>query len=157
MASQSITKTVTANGDKVNWNLVISGDSLIICQNAQTAFVIPSGVSLTGLSDVGSSIINVPQGFYNLTNNIWFIGDLAIGQQLNVTFEYTVDDITLKDPNDNRFLVTAQLTSSCAENPTTDNLSTLVIEVIDPCTQVSLSIGVDDDATATSSADLSIG
>jgi hypothetical protein len=153
----SVVREVTANGDTANINVTVNGDQFSICHNTQVAFTIPSGVSLTGPSVAGSTEITVPQGYYNLSNDIWYVGDLAVSQQLLNNFEFTVDDISLKDPNDNRFLVVITLTSSCTETNTTDNVTTLVIEVVDPCTQVTLSIGVDEDATSPSSADLSIG
>lgn len=152
----SSVKTVTANGQSVDFIITVNGDQFEVCHNAKVVLTMPSGISLTGPSNSGSTIINVPQGFYKLTNDTWYIGDLTIAQKLENTFEFTVDDVDLKGV-DNRFLISAVLTSACTESSSTDNTATLVIEVVDPCTQVSLSIGVDDDATATSSSDISIG
>jgi hypothetical protein len=153
----SVVKEVTANGEKVSFTVVVNGDPYEICYNAQVALTIPDGVTISGPSNAGSSIINVPVGFFKSSDKTWYMGDLAAGAQVQNTFEFTVNNIELVDENDNRFLVVATLTSACTETDATDNVTILTIEVVDPCTQVSLSIGVDDDATSVSSSDLSIG
>lgn len=154
----SVVKYVTANGQTVDFKTTVNGDQFEICPNARVAFTIPSGVTIEGPSDAGSSIINVPQGFFNNSNKTWYLGDLAAGAKVENTFQFIVNNIALASEDDNRFLITATLTSACTEDDTSDNVMVYVIEVVDPCTQVTLSIGVDsDDATATSSADISIG
>ena len=67
-----------------------------------------------------------------------------------------MDDIGEASEEDNRFIITADLTSSCVEDSTDDNNGTLVIEVVDPCTQISLGIGIAD-TTVNANSDLSIG
>jgi len=150
-------KTVTANGELVDFKITVNGDQFAPCPNSRVTFTIPSGVRLTGPSNAGSVIINVPKGFYNNTSKIWTIGDLAVGEKVENTFQFTVDNIALADEDDNRFIIGVELESACTETSSTDNVTNLVIEVVDPCTQVSLDIGIDDDASAVSSADLSIG
>lgn len=153
----SVIKQVTANGDTVDFKLTVNGDQFDVCENAKVTFTIPNGVSLSGPSPAGSTEITVPKGYYNLSTNVWHIGDLAVMEQIEITFEFTVDNINLKDSNDDRFIVIMTLSSACTEQSASDNTTTLVIEVVDPCTQVSLSIGATTDATSASSSDLSIG
>lgn len=152
----STLRQVQNNGDTAEYPLVLENLSTSDCFNAKIVFSIPSGVRLTGPSDQGSSFINVPQGFYSSSDTTWYYGDLLAGKKIEHSFTFTVDDISLADADDNdRFLVTATLTTSCTESNSANNVDSLIIEVQDPCTQISLSIGTE--GTTTSSADLSIG
>lgn len=149
-------KEVTTNGQSVSFTVTVDGDQDRSCGNAKAVFTIPNGVRLTGPSNSGSSVINVPVGFFNNSTKTWHIGDLAAGVKWENAFEFTVDNISLANVDDNRFLITIDLSSACTETNSVDNSTVLVIEVVDACTQVSLSIG-SDTATAISSSDLSIG
>lgn len=137
-----VNKQVNANGDVVNHTLTVSGDDVRTCSNVVITFTIPNGVSLTGPSDAGSSIINVPKGFYNTTTDKWHVGDLAAGESVSNTFEFTVDDIGLADVDDT-FTLTFTGTSSCTEAASADNSSILIITVVEECTQVVITAGVD--------------
>lgn len=150
-------KTVKQNGDTVDWTMEVRNNSPTVdCLNVKIAFTIPSGVRLIGPANVGSTQINVSQGYYNLSNNTWFLGDLAKGTMVTQLFTFIVDNIALKNEDDDRFLITATLTSSCTETDATDNVDVLAIEVVDPCTQVSLSIG-SSATTETTTTNLTIG
>lgn len=147
-------KKVSANGDIVNWILQPCNDSNIKCHNAKITFTIPNGVSLTGVSDQNSTVINVPSGYYDNTDKIWYIGDLDKNTCADqAPFEFTVDNITLADPLDDRFTITAVFTTSCEETVTSDNTSTLIIEVVDDCENISLSM---TSSVSPTSADLSL-
>lgn len=150
-------KSVLENGDTVNWTVEICNNSTVnICYNAQVAFTIPDGVRLTGPLELNSPIFDVPVGFLNRQSLIWFVGDIPPATCYTVNLEFTVDDIEEASEEDNRFIITADLTSSCVEDITTDNNGTLVIEVVDPCTQISLGIGIAE-TTVNANSDLSIG
>lgn len=150
-------KSVLENGDTANWTLEVCNNSPVnICYNNQVAFTIPDGVRLTGPLELNSPIMDVPVGFLNRQSLIWFIGDLAPATCYTVNFEFTVDDINEASEEDNRFIITAELTNSCIDDNASDNTSTLVIEVVDPCTQISLGIGIAD-TTVNANSDLSIG
>lgn len=152
----AITKTVVADGETVDWSPNVKHNgSGVDCKNAKLTFNIPSGVRLIGPTDEGSTKINVPQGYYSITDKVWYIGDLSDGKSIPSIFDFIVDDIALADPNDNSFIVTATLTTSCAESNTSNNTDVFKIEVVDPCTQISLSIG--SGSSESQSVDLSIG
>lgn len=151
-----VIKYVTANGDTVTWTLKPCNDSDITCQNAQVTLTIPEGVSLTGpLIAENSTVIAVPSGYFDNSADKWYIGDLDANTCASpVSFEFTVDNIELKDI-DNRFFVVAEFTSACEEDITADNTNTLVIEVQDDCANINLSISNSDDSSP-DSVDLSI-
>lgn len=133
------TKQVTANGDKVNWTLRVCNTSLVAtCYNVQVALIIPTGLILSGPSNVGSSIIKVNTGVFNSTSKKWIIGDLAPGACVETNFEITANDIS-KAVN-NAFTVTANLTSSCEEIIISDNSAILAVQTVPSCATVSLSI-----------------
>lgn len=147
-------KTVNANGDSVDWvPNVRHNTSMMTCYNARVVFNIPAGVRLSGPSDEGSTEINFPVGSYNLSNKTWYIGTLDPNKIITAPLEFTVDDIGLAD-DQNRFVITATLQSSCIEANAANNVANLVIEVKDPCSQVSLSIGTGE---SSSQVNLSIG
>lgn len=151
-----VLKQVSTNGDKVDWPAFeVCGDQFQKCFNAKVTLTLPDGVSLVGPSDPNSSIIKVPEGYYNVSEDIWYVGDVDAGYCTDsISFEIQVDDISQADPVDNRFIVTAVLTSSCVETSTSDNSQVLVIEVKDACENIDLSIGENLESGST---DLSIG
>ena len=149
-----VIKKVTANGDQATWVLKVCNDSSIKCHNGKVTFTIPNGVSLTGPSNLNSTVINVPHGYYDNVGKIWYLGDLESQTCSDeASFEFTVDNITLADPLDDRFTITAVFTTSCEETVTSDNTSTLIIEVVDDCENISLSM---TSSVSPTSADLSL-
>lgn len=149
-----VIKSVSVNGDEVTWVLRACNDSSIMCYNGKVAIDIPEGVSITGPSSQDSTIINVPVGVYDREDDIWYVGDLEAKKCTPVaTFEFTVDNIELADPEEDRFLVVAEFTTSCDEDITADNTNTLVINVVDDCTNVNLSVS---DSSPENSADLTV-
>jgi hypothetical protein len=148
-------KKVTANGDKVTWSLQPCNDSNIKCSMGKVTFTIPDGVTLSGPSDPDSTVIDVSQGVFDNSNDTWLIGDLDPKQCAPVTtFEFTVDNISLANPEDDRFIVTAVFTTSCEETISSDNTNSLVIEVTDGCENINLSMT--PSASSNNSVDLSI-
>jgi hypothetical protein len=150
-----IIRTVSANGDKVNWTLEVCNNSALVCFNAQVAIDIPTGVRLSGPSELNSSVIIVPVGYYNLSDNTWYLGDLSANECSTVNLEFTVDDVNQADPIDNRFTIPATLTTSCAGDDASNNIQNLIIEVTDPCSDVDLSVTIAESSGG--KTDLSIG
>ncbi|MCO6499662.1 MAG: hypothetical protein J5I47_04685 [Vicingus serpentipes] len=140
-----IERFVQNDGDTVEWPMdVRHNTSTKDCMNAKLTFNIPSGVRIIGPTDPGSTVIKVPQGYYNITEKVWYIGTLKASQVIPVSFTVIVDDITLVDVNDGRFTLTATLTSSCVEVNTANNVHILAISIEDPCTKISITIGASD-------------
>ncbi len=147
-------KKVSTNGTVVDWILQPCNASNIKCHNGKITFTIPNGVSITGPSDQNSTVINVPTGYYDNTTKIWHIGDLEKETCSDrAPFEFTVDNITLANPLDDRFTIIAVFTTSCEETITSDNTNTLIIEVVDSCENISLSM---TSSVSPTSADLSL-
>lgn len=86
---------VINNGELVKWTIkVINTSSVNSCFNSYVDFTIPSGVSLSGPSDEGSSSIKVDNGVYNLSFDRWYLGEIKPGQEIEQEFQFTVDDVT---------------------------------------------------------------
>jgi len=134
-------KYVTADGDKVSFTIKPCNQSSIKCNNGKVTFTIPAGVSMTGPSAIDSTIINVPVGFFNSIEKVWYTGDLNANTCTpDATFEFTVDDISLADAETDRFTILAVFTTSCEETTTADNTISMIIEVADECQNINLSI-----------------
>lgn len=139
--AQQVIKNVTSNGDTFDVPLKVEGDQFLKCFNAQLAVVIPTGLSMIGpLTTPTSNIIDVPKGVYNNTSDIWFVGDLEVGQVVDANFTFRVDDISQAD-TDGRFYITLTLTSTCTESDTSDNLVTVVVATADVCLTADVSVG----------------
>ena len=148
-------KTATANGDQIDWvPNVRHNTSMMNCYNARVVFVIPTGVRLAGPAEVGSTEVLFPVGSYNISNTTWYIGTLEPNKIITAPLEFIIDDIAQVDDQD-RFVITATLESSCVESNSLNNVDQLIIEIKDPCSQVSLSIGTGD--SSPSNINLSIG
>lgn len=132
---------VEQNGDTFAPNIKVCGDQFQKCFNAQVSFPTVDGISLIGPSTPGSSIINVTQGVYNNQTDTWFVGDLDAGQCVTSNFSFRVDDITKAD-DDGRFYINLNLSSSCIESDSSDNVTTIVVSVVGSCDEGDLTIGV---------------
>jgi len=150
--SNTTTKSVIQDGDIVTWSVTVTNTSETDCKDTKVVFTIPAGVSLTGPSSGGLPEILVSKGSYDSATNTWWLGDVKAGQAHVTDFEFTVDDITLTDPIDGYFTVTAVMTSICTED-TADNTTHLVITVALGCEDVILSVGSGEDVDV----DISIG
>jgi len=139
--SVQVVKSASVNGDAVDWIIKPCNDSTIECKNGRVEFTIPSGMSMTGPSDEDSTIINVPVGFYDRDTTTWYFGDLAAKTCTpTATFTLTVDNTTLADPEDLRFIIIATFITTCDETTSSDNTNTLIINIVDDCTNVQLSV-----------------
>lgn len=155
--SQQLIKNVTATGDTFDVPVKVQGDQFLKCFNAQAAFVIPTGLSLIGpLTAPTSNIISVPKGVYNNASDIWFVGDLEIGEVVNANFTFRVDDIEEADV-DGRFYITITLTSSCTESNTSNNLLTVVVATGDICITSDVQIGPNISKVSVKKGSISIG
>lgn len=135
----AVTVQIINNGDKVNWAVKVCNSlATSIAKNARLVLTIPNGVSLTGPSDEGSSVINVEKGIFDETINKWYLGDFAPGECVTQIFEITIDDVNLAISD--IFTLTAALTGDCTEVTIEDNTDTLSIEIVDPCELVELTI-----------------
>ncbi len=149
-----VVKSAYANGNTVDWVMKPCNDSIIECKNGRVEFTIPDGLSLTGPSDDDSTIINVPSGFYDRETTTWFTGDLDPKTCTpNASFTFTVDNIDLADPDDHRFLVVATFVTSCDETVTADNTNTLIINIVEDCENINLTVSETPDQN---SSDLSV-
>lgn len=155
--SQQVIKNVTATGNTFDVPVKVEGDQFLKCFNAQLTLVIPNGLSLIGpLATPTSNIISVPKGVYNNTSDIWYVGDLEVGQVVNANFTFRVDDINLAD-TDGRFYITMTLTSSCTESNTSDNLVTVVVATSEICLSTDVSIGAQSFNVSAKTGSISIG
>ena len=132
-------KRVQANGDIETWKIKICGDTVRNCLGVKAVFTLPTGISLTGPAISGSTGIDVPVGSFNPTSKTWFIGELKAGSCTDeVEFEFTVDDIT--QAVDDKFTISVNLSSDCAEGVISDNDLEVEIEVGDECIEINLSV-----------------
>lgn len=141
-----VVKSAQQNGDIVVWTINVTNPSINTCLNNKVVFTIPTGVSITGPTDPGFTEINVPQGSFDGTTKTWWIGDLPPSSDLSVDFEFTVDDISQADTLTGYFEISADLTSSCVETSTANNMSELVIKIGPACDDDNLSIGSGEEA-----------
>lgn len=151
-----ITREVSVDGSIVDWPMNIRHNSgTQDCMNAKLTLVVPNGVRIIGPSSQGSTVINVPQGYYNISEKVWYIGLLKANEIIPFAFEVIVDDITLVDTNDGKFTLTATLTTACVESDTANNVYVLAISIQDPCSKISITIGAAN--SSSNCTDISIG
>lgn len=131
--------SIDSDGQKRTWPLVFEnlGPSQVTCTNTVATFTVPAGISIVGPKKTGTSIIDVEQGFFNRTTNEYAIGNLTYGDSIPLDLEFQVDNISLA-PVDGIFVVNVDLSSSCVETSELNNYATFLLEVVDPCTQVTL-------------------
>lgn len=139
--SDTTTKSVIQDGDIVTWNVLVKNDSVAKCNDTKVVFTIPAGVSMTGPASGGFPEILVSKGSYNSGTNEWWVGEMDPGETTTTGFQLTVDDITLTDPIDGYFTVTAVMTSTCTGTDTVH----LVIKVALGCEDVMLTVGSGED------------
>lgn len=157
MAANTVVKAIYEDGDVRTWVVQAKNEANHKCYNAQVQFTIASGISLTGPALAGSSSINVEKGVYNPTTKIWYIGNMEANEIIESSFEFTVDDISLVDPDENYFEIKAVISSSCIDPDNCDNTAYLLLQPGGACKPVDLAAGFDEADCCQEDADLGAG
>lgn len=108
-----ITVYAPQNGDVVVWPLKVCAPN-VSCTNVQISFAVPSGVSITGPLVVGSTTEIESPGWFDLSGDLWYVGDVDLGECIELNLEFTVTDNSQKDGGLNGFIITSTATSDCA-------------------------------------------
>lgn len=136
-------KNVIKNKDIIQWDFRICNNSKIDCYGVEVTFDIPEGLSLIGPKIDKSESMEVPTGVFRKSEMKWIIGDLkAENCTDSVVWEIQVDDIELRNSEDDSFIVNAIVESRC--NPESDidnNKIELMIHVADECPDSNLTVG----------------